>query len=70
MSRRVDQIALVVVCVVAGLTAFELKWPLWAAGLMGGCLYVLVLVALRLVPAREQPPEPADLRLVRMKRRD
>lgn len=69
MSRRVDQIALVVVSVIAGLTASELKWPFWAAGLVGGCLYAVLLGALRLVPAREQPPEPADLRLVRLKRR-
>lgn len=57
MSLRVDQIALVVVSVIAGLTASELKgrWAGW------GCLYAVVLGALRLVPAREQPPEPADL---------
>ncbi len=73
MSRRVYQVALVVVSMVAGLTASELKWPLWAAVIMALCLYAVVWSALRLVPARKEPPEspePADLRLVRLKRRD
>lgn len=70
MSRRVFQVVLVVVSMIAGRTASELKWPLWAAVVLALCLYALVWSALRLVPSRERPPEPADLRLVRLKRRD
>ncbi|MDN5767364.1 MAG: hypothetical protein L0H78_16295 [Humibacillus sp.] len=62
--------ALVVVSIVAGLTASGLKWPLWAAGILALFLYAVVWAASRLLPVREQPPEPADLRLVRIKRRD
>ena len=73
MTRRVDQVALVVVSMVAGLTASEMKWSLWAAVIMALCLYAVVWCALRLVPAHQEPPEhpePADLRLVRFKRRE
>ncbi|MEO6997550.1 MAG: hypothetical protein ABI112_05655 [Terracoccus sp.] len=69
MSRRVFQVVLVVVSMVAGRTASELKWPLWAAVVLALFLYALVWAASRLVPAHAQPPEPADLRLVRLKRR-
>ncbi|MEO5744617.1 MAG: hypothetical protein ABIQ53_08535 [Terracoccus sp.] len=49
-----------------------MKWPLWAAVIVALRLYAVVWSAL-FVPAHKEPPEhpePADLRLVRPRRRD
>ncbi len=69
MSRRTDLVVMVAVVLLAAGTAFWLRWPAWAAGLLALPAYAGVWAVARAWPGRQKDAEPADLRLVRVKRR-